>query len=79
MENKISHSTVHDVKCQDKTHLREVTATKEQTIRSTLPTEVIRMREKTVEVPQIHDIDEIVRRCCAEIEEGLKRPKKMNP
>ena len=68
---------------QDKTHLREVTATKEQTIRSMLPTTVIktslRMREKTVEVPQIHDIDEIVRRCCAETEEGLKRPKKMNP
>ena len=28
------------------------------------------MRKKTVEVPQLHDIDKIVRRCCAETEEG---------
>ena len=74
--------TVQDVRGQDKTHLRDVTATKEQTIRSTLPTAVIktslRMREKTVEVTQMHDIDKIVRRCCAETDEGLKRPKKMN-
>ena len=27
----------------------------------------------------MHDIDKIVRRCCAEIEEGLKRPKKDEP
>ena len=30
------------------------------------------MQEKTVEFQQMHDIDKIVRRCCAEIEEGLK-------
>ena len=69
VENKISYSTVQDVKGQDKTHLQNVTATKEHTIRPTLPTAVtktsLRMREKTVEVSQIHEIDEIVRRCCA--------------
>ena len=37
------------------------------------------MREKTVEFQQVHDIDKIVRRCCAKTEEGLKRPKRMNP
>ena len=82
VENKISHSTAQDVRGQVKTHLRDVTATKEQTIRSTLPTAVIktslRMRQKTVEVPQIHDTDEIVKRCGAETEEGLKRPRKVN-
>ena len=31
-ENKISHSTVEDVRGQDKTHLRDVTTTKKQTI-----------------------------------------------
>ena len=40
-------------------------------------------QEKTylrdVEVPPMHDIDNIVRRCCAETKEGLKRPKEMNP
>ena len=83
VENKISHSTVLDVRSQNKTHLRDVTNTKGQTIRSTLPTAEIktslRMRKKTVEVPQIHDIDKILRCCCAETEEGLKRPNRMNP
>ena len=70
VENKISHSIVQDVGGQDKTHLRDVTATKEQTVQSTLPTAAtktrLRMRRKTVEVPQMHDIDKMVRRCCAE-------------
>ena len=83
VENKISHSTVQDVTGQNKTRLRDVTATKKQTIQSTLPTAVIktslRVREKTVEFQQMHDIEKIVRLCCAEIEEGLKRPKKMKP
>ena len=83
VENKISHSTVQDVRGQNKTHFRDVTSTKGQTIRSTLPTAAIktslRMRKKTIEVPQIHDIYKIVRRCCAETEEGLKRPNRMNP
>ena len=83
VENKISHSTVQDVRGQNKTRLRDVTTAKKQTIQSTLPTAVmkrsLRMREKTVEFQQMHDIDKIVRRCCAEIEEGLKRPKKMKP
>ena len=83
VENKISHSIVRDVGGQDKTHLRHVTATKEQTVQSTLPTAAtktrLRMRRKTVEVPQMHDIDKMVRRCCAETVEGLKRPKEMNP
>ena len=82
VENKISHSTVQDVRDQNKARLRDVTTTKKQTIQSTLPTAVIKtslgMREKTVEFQQMRDIDKIVRRCCAEIEEGLKRPKKMN-
>ena len=68
VENKILHSTAQDVRGQDKT---------------TLPTAVIktslRMRERTVEVRQMHDIDKIVRRYCAVTEEGLKRPKKMKP
>ena len=83
VENKNSHSTVQDVRGQNKTHLRDVTTTKKQTIQSTLPTAVIktslRMREKTVEFQQMHDIDKIVRRSCAEIDEGLKRSKKMKP
>ena len=76
VENKISHSTVQDVRGQNKTHLRDVTSTKEQTIQSTLPTAVIktslRMREKTVEVPQMHDIHKIMSSRCAETER-LKR------
>ena len=83
VENNISHSTVQGVRGQNKTHLRDVTSMKEQTIRSTLPTAAIktslRMWKKTVEVPQMHDIDKIVRRCFAETEEGQKRPKRMNP
>ena len=82
VENKISRSTVQDVRGQNKTRLRDVTTTKKQTIQPPLPTAVIktslRMREKTVEFQQMHDIDKIVRRCCAEIEEGLQHPKKMN-
>ena len=34
---------------------------------------------RDVEVPPMHDIGNIVRRCCAETKEGLKRPKEMNP
>ena len=68
---------------QDKTYSRDVTTTEEQTIRSTLPTAAaktrLRMRKKTVEVPQMHDIDKIARRCCAETEDGPNRPKEMNP
>ena len=83
VKNKISHPTVQDVRGQNKTHLRDVTTTKEQTIRSTFSTATIktslRMRKKTVEVPQMHDIDEIVSSLCVETEEGLKRPKRMNP
>ena len=33
--------------------------------------------KKTVEVPQMHDTNKIARRCCAEIEEGLKRHKEI--
>ena len=36
------------------------------------------MRKKTVEVRQMHDVDKIVRRHCAQSEEGLERPKEMN-
>ena len=58
----------------------DVTTTKKQTIRSTLPTAAIktslRMREKTVEVPQMHDIDKIVSSRCAETEEGLNARKR---
>ena len=35
--------------------------------------------KKTVEVPQMHDIDKIVGRRSADTEEGLERPKEMNP
>ena len=73
VENKISHSTVQDVRGQNKTRLRDVTTTKKQTIQSTLPTAVIkrssRMREKTVEFQQMHDIDEVVSSLCAETED----------
>ena len=83
VENKISHCTVQDVRGLNETHLRDVTTTKKQTIRSTLPTAAIktslRMREKTVEVPQMHDIDKIVSSRCVETEEGLERPKEMSP
>ena len=83
VENKISHSTVQDVRGQNKTHLRDVTATKQQTIRSTLPTAAIKtslkMQKKTVEVPQVHVIDRIACSCYAETEEGLERPKEMSP
>ena len=37
------------------------------------------MRKKTVEVPQMHDIDKIVRRRSAETEEELERSTEMNP
>ena len=83
VKNKISQSTVQDVRGQNKTRLRDVTTEKKQTIQSTLPTAVIktslRTREKTVEFQQMHDIDKIVRRCCVETEEGLNGPKKMKP
>ena len=39
-----SHPIVRDVGGQDKTHLRDVTATEEQTIRSTLPTAATKTR-----------------------------------
>ena len=84
VENKISHSTVQDVRGQNKTHLRDVTATKQQTIRSTLPAAAIKtsskMQKKTGEVPQVHVIDKIASSCYAETEEGLeRRPKEMRP
>ena len=83
VENKISQSTVQDVRGQNKTRLREVTSKKKQTIQSTLPAAVIktslRTREKTVEFQQMHDIDKIVRRCCVETEEGLNGPNRMKP
>ena len=84
VENKISHSTVQDVRGQNKTHLRDVTATKQQTIRSTLPTAAIKtslkMQKKTGEVPQVHVIDKIASSCYAETEEELeRRPKEMRP
>ena len=83
MENKISHAIVRDAGGQDKTHLLDVTTTKEQTIRSTLLTAAtktrLRMRKKTVEVPQMHDIDKIVSSHCAETEEELDRTKEVSP
>ena len=39
----------------------------------------MRTRKKTVEVPQVHDIDKIVSSRCVETEEVLERPKKMSP
>ena len=35
--------------------------------------------KNAVEVSQVHDTNKIARRSCAETEEGLKRPKKMEP
>ena len=73
---------VQDVRGKNKTHLRDVTATKQQTIRSTLPTAIktsLKTQKKTVEVPQVHVIDKIASSCCAETEEGLERPKEMSP
>ena len=36
------------------------------------------MRERTVKVPQMLDIDKVVSSRCAETEEGLERPKEMS-
>ena len=61
---------------QDKTRLRDNEETDDlinvadKAIKTSL-----RMRKRTVEVPQMRDVDKIVSSRCAETEEGLERPK----